>query len=170
MKDKNHYDGGMSLKEAEYIKYYMQKNNPIVLEWGMGTSTKMFPQYCKKYISIEHDKSRFNKINDVTKKQTNLTKYHIKQNHPRTNPTQYAEFKNYIEFAGKFEDEFFDLFFADGRARVYCLNYAKPKLKKDGLIFLHDYNEQKRPHYSWIKDFTTKIDQVDYLGVFKYNE
>lgn len=170
MEDKEHYDGGLSLKEVDYIISYMQKNNPVVMEWGMGTSTLKFPQYCKYYYSLEHDVKWYFKIkeqiNQSPEKYKNLLPYMVAPDKPRTKPTKYEEFKKYIEFVDEFADNKFDLFFADGRARVFCVQRGLPKLKDDGLIFLHDYNG-KRPHYEWINDFAQKIGQVDNLGIFK---
>ena len=62
------------------------KPNDIMLEWGSGGSTVNFPQYVKKYYSIEHDESWYQ---DVKKELPDNAEYHlVKLDFQLTDPTQ----------------------------------------------------------------------------------
>jgi len=164
-KNKEDYAGGLQKIEVDYIEAYMKKNNPTVFEWGMGTSTLRFPKYCKSYDSLEHNEDWYLKTKEKNK-QTNCRLHLVKNNKPRTKPTKAEEFRDYINFIESFENEHFDVFFADGRARIFCIEKGLDKLKNDGIVFLHDYTPQ-RTNYHWIENFMNKIDQVGALGIFK---
>jgi len=92
--------GGLSEEEAKYILDYIQPDF-IGLEWGAGTSTKLFGEKCKEYYSIEHDKSWYEKTKSNIDGVDGVSIYHIPNNQPRTKPTKKEEFLDYVEFPSK---------------------------------------------------------------------
>tara|TARA_Y100000034_G_C6905227_1_gene419803 strand:- start:2074 stop:2700 length:627 start_codon:yes stop_codon:yes gene_type:complete len=60
---------------SKEIKKYLKPEH-TVLEWGSGESTKYFPQFVKKWISIEHDeKWCCNTTNELAKKYGSWEEY-----------------------------------------------------------------------------------------------
>jgi len=141
----------MNQKEIDFVTSQL-KISDTMLEWGSGGSTVLFSNYVSKYYSIEHVKEWYiNVSNELTKYPLlDVTYKHIAPDFPRTKPTQYIEFKTYIEYPGTLGLKF-DKVFIDGRARAQCAEFILPYLKKDSIVFMHDYF--KRPQYHIVEKF-----------------
>lgn len=152
----------MAKEEADKILEYLDKND-IMLEWGSGGSTAFFGRKVKKYYSIEHNKKWFDKV-----KQTiiglNIELYLIPNNEKRTKPIQRHQFQDYID-AVHYIYKFYDKVLIDGRARKWCAIEVIPYLKKDAVVFVHDF--YPRPHYHDILDFYEEIDSQNTLAVLQ---
>jgi hypothetical protein len=141
----------MSKQEIDLLISYL-KPEYTMLEWGSGGSTVTFQQYVDKYYSIEHNKEWFEKV-DVELGNRNLKhkvhNYFVEQNAPKSKPSRYEEFKDYIELASTLNTKF-NAVLVDGRARPHCALYAYHLLEDDGVVFIHDYFV--RPHYHFVED------------------
>ena len=130
-----------------------------MFEWGSGGSTCFFSQKVSFYRSIEHNKEWFNKTKDSIKDRINIDLQYFS---PK------FEYVRYINAITKFDDVY-DAILVDGRCRVKCAKMAKDFLKKDGILFVHDYF--KRPYYKDIENVYTLIDSIkntpQTLAVFK---
>lgn len=157
----------MHNKEIKMIESYLHMTDTM-LEWGSGGSTLHFPKFVKKYFSIEHNKEWYDKIkNEIP---DNVAYTYVKQNLPRTRPTKFREFKDYIEKAGSFNKKF-DKVLVDGRARPECAIWVLPYLNQNAVVFIHDYFMAGRDHYKKVEQYYNVIDKVtnteQTLAVFK---
>lgn len=133
--------------------------NSKIVEWGSGGSTTLFVETMRpdqQLISIEHSKKWYDEVSVDLKNlpQTNWTYLH-KPEHPgyahgygipeEENPVGLAD---YI-FPGEFVLDA-DLYFIDGVARssIALMLLAKAK-KRDAVIFLHDYSQNRSFWYNW---------------------
>ena len=148
----------MDQKEIDFVISNLDSNDTMV-EWGSGGSTVLFSNYVNKYISIEHVEDWYKNVsNEITKYPLlDITYKHIEPDFPRTKPTQYREFKTYIEYPGSLDMKF-DKVFIDGRARAQCAEFILPYLKKDSIVFIHDYFT--RPQYHGVEKFYDVIGGV----------
>lgn len=125
-----------------------------VFEWGAGGSTIHFGKQVSQYISVEHDKTWFNLINqEIINRQLKhkIFLFHCPANSKRTIPTKYEQFENYINFfPDGINQNQFDKVLIDGRARQFCATSALQFIKPDGLLFVHDYFD--RPRYFMIEE------------------
>jgi predicted O-methyltransferase YrrM len=147
----------MNQKEVELIEKYLNKDK-IMLEWGSGGSTLYFSKRVKILYSIEHDKTYYNKIKKMIPE--NVKYFHIEPN--KTVPATESDFesyKDYIEIVQTF-DQKFDAVLIDGRSRVECAKYVLNFLKKDGVVFVHDFWKKKRTRYRPILEYYNEIESV----------
>lgn len=132
-------------REIAIIEEVLKTSKPKrCLEWGSGFSTLYFPKFLGEgasWISIEHDPEWAKRVTEMNRN-SNVTVHHIPPDHfPWTDEHHdgaYSDFKNYIEFPGRFGP--FDFIFVDGRGRVDCLKKAGELLTKEGIVILHDAN------------------------------
>ena len=130
----------MDDNEIEMIIKYLDKND-IMFEYGSGYSTLLFSKYVKKYISIEHNKEWFKKINSQIEKNTHL--WYI--------PDINGNFDNYVNVISTFNLHY-DKVLIDGRDRVNCAKAIIPYLKESSIVFLHDYySNQYNDILKWFK-------------------
>ena len=135
----------MDESEIDLICSYLKPTFKM-FEWGCGGSTLYFSKYVYHYRSIEHDKTWFDKIIGLLP--ANVELYHVsKQNN-------YCEYINAIH---NYED-IYDCILIDGRCRVKCAIQAKPYLKNNGLLFVHDY--YSRLYYHEIEKYYTLINGI----------
>lgn len=157
----------MHNKEIKMIESYLDKSDTM-LEWGSGGSTLHFPKLVNRYFSIEHNKEWYDKLKEQVP--DNVTYIYTKQNKKRTRPTKYEEFKDYIEKAGSLSTKF-NKVLVDGRARPECAIFILPYLKKDAVLFIHDYFMEGRNHYKKVEKHFKIINSVksteQTLAVFK---
>ena len=131
------------MHELEYnlIRKSLNRNKTL-LEWGSGTGTLYFSQYAKEIDSIEHNREWFNKIqsNISLNNILNINYHFIPWNSPRPEggPTEYEMFETYINYVDKINKKF-DVVLIDGRARFWCVQKILPYLKKDSIVFIHDF-------------------------------
>ena len=79
---------GMSAEEtAKIISYVTGKDK--VLEWGSGGSTLYLPQLVNHYVSIEHDKYWYDKVNaDIA---DNVEFHHVPIPQCQSNPPRVVQ-------------------------------------------------------------------------------
>lgn len=159
----------MSDQEINLIIKHL-KPHYTMLEWGSGGSTLTFHKYVDKYYSIEHNEEWYQKVDEALANNNlrdKVINYYVEQNLPKSKPSRYEEFKDYIEAAGNMNTTF-DAVLVDGRARPYCALYAYDLLHDDGVLFIHDYF--MRPHYHFVEDkyeVIASVKQGQTLAVFK---
>ncbi|MCU0390382.1 MAG: hypothetical protein MUE81_04640 [Thermoflexibacter sp.] len=126
-----------------------------VFEFGAGGSSIFFANKVQKIISVEHDKSWFTNVEvEIAKRKlTNWEGYcvepvFLESDIGSTNiadPKQYLSgdlqyknfsFKSYASYIEKYDDNFFDMVFVDGRSRPSCLMHSFNKVKKGGYLVL----------------------------------
>lgn len=121
-----------------------------MLEIGGGNSTVFLSKYVKKLVTIEHD-SEWSKIiqNNMKNSLVDWTLHVVEPNWPQSHPFQPAEegqFDNYVNFITSLNNEQFDVILIDGRDRVRCSVESIPKLKKEGVLLVHDFWNRKKYH------------------------
>tara|TARA_B100001094_G_scaffold312938_1_gene350169 strand:+ start:4072 stop:4569 length:498 start_codon:yes stop_codon:yes gene_type:complete len=148
----------MHPKEIEFVTSQLQISD-VMMEWGSGGSTTLFSNYVSKYYSVEHVKEWHTDVSNALKNYPilDVTYKYIAPDYPRTKPTQYREFKTYIEYPSTLNVKF-DKVFIDGRARAQCAEFVLPYLKSDGIVFIHDYFA--RPQYHSIEKYYNIIGGV----------
>lgn len=147
----------MSDSEIQIINKYLTPNT-VMLEWGSGGSTCTFSKLVKEYYSIEHIEEWYNKVTKYLQDKPyrqKISYFHIKPDFPRTIPTQYKEFKSYIEFVDILNIKY-DIVLIDGRARVDCAKYVTKYLNENATVFIHDYFA--RPQYHILEDIYTVVE------------
>lgn len=164
----------MSSSEIEIILKYLKKDY-VMLEYGCGGSTNLFPNYVKSYYSIEHNLSWFNKVN--SNKRSNVNIFHVERNAVTSNripsldrKSRYNDFYDYVHYPEKLGIKF-DAVLIDGRARPECARFIKPYLNNGAYIFIHDY--WKRKPYHVVKGMYKLIDSVksgQSIAVFKHDQ
>lgn len=159
----------MTKEEIDLIKSYLGKDK-IFLEWGAGGSTVEFSNYVKEYFSIEHD---FDWYNVVFKKAgENVRLFYVPPDTPSLEwPSAFEEgresdFKRYIKFVNNIVSlgKKFNLVLVDGRARVDCAIEVLPHLKKDAVVFIHDF---EREYYWKVLKYYEIISFVDKIAALK---
>lgn len=151
------------------------KPNTIMLEWGSGGSTLEFSSIVEKYYSIEHNEEWYNNVSSELKHRilNDVTYKLVKQNKENlgTGQSEYHMFKDYIDEVDNFNTKF-DVVLIDGRARRLCAKKIIPYLKKDAVVFIHDY--VLRTPYWVVEDYFELIDSVtdtnQTIGKFKLKE
>lgn len=142
-------------------------------EWGSGRSTLHFSKLLDglasptTWISAEYDRGWFEEFWSNSKPTSCCKIYHMEHPFTSNKPDpginfllydygrllpmkrefshhRYVEMKDYVNSIGLFSTEF-DFIFVDGRKRNQCLFAASQKIKRDGLVFLHD---AWRPYYA----------------------
>lgn len=107
-------------------------------EWGSGHSTIFFAKRTKHVVSIEPDKSWYDRVVEWARaaKLTNLDLRHV----PVSDPSEprSKESVAYSDSILAFPDESFDCIFVDGVLRNECMANAPRKLKPGGIAILDD--------------------------------
>jgi hypothetical protein len=138
----------------------------LVFEYGSGGSTLFWTSKTKYVISVEHDRSWFEKmLVELTSNQiTNIDYLLVEaQEDPLfakksiQNPDDYISegknyagknFQNYVRTIDKYPDEYFDIIVVDGRARPSCIKHAIRKLNHRGYLVI-DNTEREYYLYSF---------------------
>jgi len=122
-----------------------------IFEWGSGSSTLFFSNYVAKITSVEHEAKWFDLVNETLSKSTKhrdidyrlvepkaLSQADDQDLHYRSGKAGCDSlcFKDYATAIRRFENNFFDLIFVDGRARVQCIEESIDKLKNGGYLVL----------------------------------
>ena len=130
----------LMLSELFIFEKLLEERKPkLCLEWGSGGSTLYFPskfKFIEKWVSIEHNKTWYNKIIDKITPNVELRLYENKDDYIN------AVFKDYKKF---------DFIFIDGIYRKECMIQARKHLKKDGFVLLHDTG--RKEYKSWFNIF-----------------
>ena len=159
----------MTKREVNCIEKYL-KTSDTMIEWGAGGSTLYFSKKTKFYVSIEDSKIWYKRVLKSINKDPDLKKkvviLNIKSNEARSFPSKRSEFIDYIEIVKKLNHKW-DKVLIDGRARVYCGKEVKSYLKKDSILFLHDFQRSK---YENLFEYYELIETVDTLAVLKLKD
>jgi predicted O-methyltransferase YrrM len=113
-------------------KFFQEKPNAYVLEFGSGASTLWIAKHTSHFYSIEHSKLYY----DLIQKQLHEKGYN--------RVTYLFSQLPYYHLCNEFPDDFFDLIIVDGRNRKGCIVHAIPKLKSGGVLLL---DNAERPYY-----------------------
>ena len=123
-----------------------------MLEIGGGNSTIFLSKIVKKLVTIEHDenwsktiKSEMEKSNFNSNWELHVVKPSWKQSHPFS-PAEEGQFLNYTNFILSLPNEQFDVILVDGRDRVKCAENSILKLKKNGILLIHDFWNREKYH------------------------
>lgn len=142
----------MTPEEIVDLVTYIGRDS-VMLEIGGGDSTVFLSRLVKKIVTLEHNLEWAEKIRENTKGFMS-TVFVVEPNWPQPHPFQPAEdgqFENYLNFLKSLDDDQFDVVLVDGRDRVKCVSASIPKLKRGGILMIHDFwNRQK---YHSVLDF-----------------
>lgn len=150
----------MKKNEWNFLSSHLDENH-IMLEYGSGNSTLHLAKKVKKLMSIEHDYTWYNHVLELTKEFDNIELILIEPNKPRTLPTKYEEFQDYINYIENVSLSF-DRVLIDGRARQWCAEKILNRLNDNHIVFLHDFSEE-RPHYKSVLKYYDIIDSCESL-------
>lgn len=154
----------------------------ILYEYGSGISTLYFSSKVKKVISIEHDKNWYNNINNkLLKKKVNNCEYFLIEpeyiDAEKSKPSKiiymsslkkYSKslFRKYVESIDKYPNNYFDLVFIDGRARMGCILRSINKIKLDGYLVLDNSDEKK---YKLANKLLKRYEKLDFFSIAPSN-
>ncbi len=146
------------------------------LEFGSGRSTLFFAQRIKHLVSLEHDRSWYDKVRqEITELQLNIDYFLIEPLTDTTKKFNYPTsaysnilfphtpatcYEMYYSFVDRYPDNHFDFIVVDGRARTECALRSIRKIKEGGFIVLDNaeryrYQQVHEKLASWKKIFTT---------------
>jgi hypothetical protein len=158
------------------------KPDMIIYEYGSGISTLYFSIKVKQIISVEHNKSWYNNINDeILKKKIDNCEYYLIE--PEYNDAEKSKFisinyrsglkeyskstfNKYVESIDKYPDKYFDLVFIDGRARLGCIIHSINKIKLGGYLVLDNSDEIK---YNLTQKILKKYEKLEFFGIAPEN-
>ena len=156
----------------------------VLYEFGSGMSTLYFSIKVKTIISIEHDKNWYNKIKDkLIQNQIDNCEYYLKEpeniDTPNSKPIKTKHisslrkyekyhFRDYIESIKRYPDQYFDLIFIDGRARIGCILHSIKKIKVGGYLLLDNSDEKRYKSAKNILKSYKKLDFFDIAPTYPY--
>ena len=142
---------------------YLMKPGNIYFEFGSGGSTNLASYYKIKTYSVESDVSWHEKLKSsgVVAEYLTIDLKSTRLGFPGKGTTP-EDWKKYIE---AYKSEYnADIILIDGVFRVACAFDIFPKIKKDTIILVHDYN--KTDDYYIIEDYYTRVKIYDCLAIF----
>ena len=153
----------MSKEEINLIERYLKKDH-ITLEWGSGGSTAHFSKLVKEWNAIEHNKEWYQKVLRDKPKNVNLfyvgPDYKMSKRHGVSSKWPINEnFRVYANFPNKLNKKF-DVVLVDGRARKWCALEIIPYLKKESIVFIHDFWMRADRNYHDVFEYFDVIDKV----------
>lgn len=122
--------------------------NPRILEFGSGKSTIWFGAHGWTTLSIEHDKSWFDKVRSQAGTCVDI----------RLLPRPYSSVCKTLQ------RESFDMILVDGRDRVCCIRESLPLLRSGGVIML---DNSEREYYHKGTDLMSSWHMVTAIGQWK---
>lgn len=151
-------------EENFFLKHL--KSNHKVLEYGSGESTKQIAERVESVLSIEHQKSWYEKVSKEVPNNAEIVL--VEPNFPHTGGDgSYEQFKNYIEYPiGK---GMFDIILIDGRARPWCTSICKKISHKNTIVFVDDFNtgEITRREYKLAYYYLNELEHCGRLYKFE---
>lgn len=150
-----------------------------VFEWGSGGSTLYFSKRVKEIVSIEHNKIWHEEVSNTIFKLgvknceyfliepkyslfSKLLPYSVVAYNSRSFSEYFNfSFRNYVKKIDKFPDNYFDIVFVDGRARLACIIHAIRKIKKGGFLIL---DNSERELYESAMNKLKKYKRIDFFG------
>jgi hypothetical protein len=172
----------MSEAEIGMICTYLRPGD-VMLEWGCGGSTLTFSTQVARYCSIEHDARWHGRVSAAVRARglTNVSLLLVPPdlpldglpNYARPSEERYAQFRTYIEAAGRFGEVRFDRVLIDGRSRPECARAVRTRLAPGATVFIHDFFNPKYdvgPYHAMVLRDYALIDAVregQTLAVFR---
>jgi SAM-dependent methyltransferase len=138
-------DPWLSQGAVAYLNSFLKKDM-LLFEWGSGRSTLWFSKRVKKVVSIEYNKSWFDRIIAKIKENNlkNIDLKYIALEHKIESPTQrhYPKIPDYVAEIFKSESESYDVIVVDGHYRLTCVEHCKKYLKNDGILVVDNSNRE----------------------------
>jgi len=166
----------MSELETKTIVKYL-KPEYVMFEWGSGGSTVYFPQFVKRYYSVEHQSHWFRMIRNKLRHMPEIRKRVNIMYKPQSalfgfkdNDFKRGWFMDYIESIGTVSEKRFDAILVDGenRTRRFCAEEARKYMDEDSVLFIHDYDDRPDTHkVEEIYDIIEKVEDDNSLVVMK---
>jgi len=139
-----------------------------VFQYGSDESTVSLGNNVQLIVSVEHSLNRYNNLEISMRNVRNnsIYKYIPPENETRPFPYShlsygtthkdylYYNFKEYVNYITKYEDNFFHITIINGFSRASCIMTAANKMKKSGIIILND--SDKYEYQDAIKLFLNK--------------
>ena len=146
-------------KEIDLIQSYLN-DKKIMLEYGCGGSTTIFPKYVKEYYSIEHNLDWFWKVQQELYDDNLLyASENLNTNIPSFEDCVYPRdryvWSEYIDYVDKLNVKLFDVVLIDGRARTDCAYKILKYIDKGSIVFIHDF--WPRPEYHRVFEWYDEV-------------
>jgi hypothetical protein len=139
----------MTSDEIVDLLTYIDRNSEV-LEIGGGNSTVFLSRIVKKLVTIEHNLEWAEIVRSkVDVLDSDWTLYVVEPNWPQQHPffpAENGQFNDYVRFISTLSDNQFDVILIDGRDRVRSSVASIPKLKKGGILLIHDFWNRKKYH------------------------
>lgn len=134
----------------EFIKRRVQPEMSV-FEYGSGGSTIWWSKHVKEVISIEHDRTWFEKIRESVASRATISQVELEYGGAYSKAIQ------------KYQRRF-DIVVVDGRDRVNCIKNCLQALKSTGIIIL---DNSDRPEYAEAFDFlhSNGFRHVEFVGL-----
>lgn len=149
--------------EEKFFLSHLRANHHL-LEYGSGESTIQISNIVNSMVSIEHQKTWYEKI----KQQITNNNCKIILKEPDLPYIEggrcgsYDQFYSYINEAQNYGP--YDIILIDGRARVSCAKLCSQISHTETLIFVHDWHRQE---YHEILQYLNLIEVQDTMAKFK---
>jgi hypothetical protein len=161
----------------DYLNSIIRPNFTI-FEYGSGGSTIYFSKKTKEIISVEHEILWANKVRQklISKNLTNCQQIIVKPELMKKNipysTTSYTSdtfeqyrgysFEKYVRTIDKYQNNYFDIVFIDGRARASCIYHAIDHIKKGGYLILD--NSERELYLESMCLVDKKFTRKDFFG------
>jgi hypothetical protein len=157
----------------------------ILFEYGSGASTVFWSSRVKAVISIEHDKTWYEKTRtDLNNANIRNVTYILAEAEPDNefkiksfrDPADYISddinftgknFETYVKQIDHFADQYFDMIIIDGRARPSCIAHALQKVKTNGFIIID--NTDRKYYLEPFQFNAGNWDRWDFTGPVPYS-
>jgi hypothetical protein len=160
------------LPQKEKRLFYKYLNNSKnYLEYGSGGSSfqASIRPHIMNIISVESDKTWFNKLKKIINNPRFLYNYIELNALPNTfgypNNTNFNMNALYPSVIDKYKNIKFDLILIDGRFRVACALICFKYIDNNCILIVDDMTD--RPYYNEIYNYYNKIDGAGRMVVFK---
>jgi len=139
----------------------------FIFEFGSGSSTLYWQSKGKNVISIEHNKSFFDKLLPYLSPKTRYLLHEpsiISNSLNTAHSSKYVgyDFTKYSNSIENFPNESFDMILIDGRSRAVCLEKSINKIKKGGYIVFD--NSDRDEYKSSINRLLHEWERFDFTG------
>jgi hypothetical protein len=162
----------MNPEEIVDLVCYLTKQT-VMLEIGGGKSSIFLSRIVKELVTVEHDRGWANQISNSPEIFSETWKLHVVEpNWPQSHcfqPAEDGQFENYVNFIKTLEDEKFDVVLIDGRDRVRSTLASIPKVKKGGVILIHDFWNRPKYHSLFSVNSIELIEDSNSFGKIQTN-
>lgn len=124
----------LTLGEWRFLRNNIKKQHRV-LEFGSGNSTLHLQGRCSKLVSIEHNRRWYDFV------QSKIDPQRVDYHH-----RSLAGYTKDLHKLGKF-----DVVIIDGRSRLKCARAVLDVLKKDHMVFVHDWFRSQ--YHNMLKDY-----------------